>query len=728
MQKRQDKTTPSAVAPQTTTSAAVPVSAPPQAQAVDERGAALRQLQQSYGNRYVQGLIGQARANHSQTPLIQPKLILGPVNDPYEHQADRVAQQMGRGVSPAGANLGGNRLMRQPTYPSGPAAESGLVNPSVQQAIQGARGGGQPLAEPVRARFEQALGADFSQVRVHTDAESDHLNHALQARAFTTGRDIFFRQGHFAPTSAAGQTLLAHELTHTIQQGAAPQIEPGESALANSHPVHTFAGGQQLYLKPAFANTIQRAKFLDEKGKVAREITEIKSPDFKKFLQPVLDAWGLPQTAEVRTVIQELLQEEYIYHDEADFAEHVYQSYEEFVREQQQNPYEQEEKEQGFRGAKPGLGTRVKHLLSRRGGQDHTELADEEGPAKQSAPPGTLKKIATAAKLKAASASKSVKHATRSGMTKTKLKLGVSSHYTGGQQSSDQEHLGLLSTEIPSGDWVHEETESIKSDKGALRKGAGGLLKLVAGNFIEAGAAASKARRVGKVKKDIEFYKQYTSTRAVSMQDADLEEILQEHADLSDLIQMANSLKGALKRQVVWESTVGTIKQGISVGAMILFGAPGVGDLAGAGASQLASFTGAKVSGGGVGVIGEKLASSRLGKRFKTKGDKLDEDDWNAALTDFLHHPNPYYRKVTRDMVAALFKSDQKAQQFIAFAKREPRQAAKLLVARQKGVKTMKKALKTLRKTQEGLQKITQADATERERAEAFLPIEEREY
>ena len=66
------------------------------------------------------------------------------------------------------------------------------------------------------------MGDDFSDVRVHTDAEANELNHDLQADAFTTGKDIFFRDGKYNPASSDGQKLLAHELTHVVQQRDAP--------------------------------------------------------------------------------------------------------------------------------------------------------------------------------------------------------------------------------------------------------------------------------------------------------------------------------------------------------------------------------------------------------------------------------------------------------------------------------------------------------------------------
>lgn len=101
---------------------------------------------------------------------------------------------------------------------AGAALPSGLVAPHVEATIHGARGGGQALAEHTQTQMGQAFGADFSRVRIHTDARSDALNQSLQARAFTTGQDIFFRQGEYNPESSPGQQLLAHELTHVLQQ------------------------------------------------------------------------------------------------------------------------------------------------------------------------------------------------------------------------------------------------------------------------------------------------------------------------------------------------------------------------------------------------------------------------------------------------------------------------------------------------------------------------------
>jgi outer membrane protein OmpA-like peptidoglycan-associated protein len=95
------------------------------------------------------------------------------------------------------------------------------VTPTVQAQIERARDGGQPLAESARAFFEPRFGRDFSNVRVHTDAQAAESAQQMQALAYTMGRDIVFGKGQYAPETTEGRWLLAHELVHTVQQGQA---------------------------------------------------------------------------------------------------------------------------------------------------------------------------------------------------------------------------------------------------------------------------------------------------------------------------------------------------------------------------------------------------------------------------------------------------------------------------------------------------------------------------
>jgi hypothetical protein len=111
----------------------------------------------------------------------------------------------------------GNRYVQR-VLGIGREGEENVAPSGVQEAIERNRGGGQQLDSGVRVQMGQAFNADFSGVRVHTDSQADGLNRALSARAFTTGQDIYFRQGEYRPGTSSGRQLLAHELTHVVQQ------------------------------------------------------------------------------------------------------------------------------------------------------------------------------------------------------------------------------------------------------------------------------------------------------------------------------------------------------------------------------------------------------------------------------------------------------------------------------------------------------------------------------
>ncbi|MBI5329336.1 MAG: DUF4157 domain-containing protein [Betaproteobacteria bacterium] len=93
------------------------------------------------------------------------------------------------------------------------------VPASAEARIEAKRGAGAPLPETVLNEMQGRIGHDFSAVRIHTDKEAADLNTEMQARAFTVGSDVFFAPGEYAPGTDAGRELLAHELTHVVQQG-----------------------------------------------------------------------------------------------------------------------------------------------------------------------------------------------------------------------------------------------------------------------------------------------------------------------------------------------------------------------------------------------------------------------------------------------------------------------------------------------------------------------------
>jgi hypothetical protein len=102
----------------------------------------------------------------------------------------------------------------------------GRAHPDVEAAIAQTRGGGGQLDTGARERFGPDLGDSLSDVRVHTDANADALTRSVSARAFTTGSDVYFASGEYRPGTEEGDALLAHELTHVVQQRGAPEQGP----------------------------------------------------------------------------------------------------------------------------------------------------------------------------------------------------------------------------------------------------------------------------------------------------------------------------------------------------------------------------------------------------------------------------------------------------------------------------------------------------------------------
>jgi hypothetical protein len=121
----------------------------------------------------------------------------------------------------------GNRAFSQIVARAGAGLlPDGTLHPDVQAAIARASGAGTALDAGVRDRFAEPLGDALSDVRVHADDRADALAASVEARAFATGSDIFFARGEYRPRTSAGDQLLAHELTHVVQQRGAPRSGP----------------------------------------------------------------------------------------------------------------------------------------------------------------------------------------------------------------------------------------------------------------------------------------------------------------------------------------------------------------------------------------------------------------------------------------------------------------------------------------------------------------------
>ena len=204
-------------------------------------------MQQTLGNQAVQQFL--------RSGLIQPKLRVGAPGDVYEQEADRVAEQvigmpasmLNPGTSPSPHNRGARvqrvcakceeEMQREASVAEQQSAstaqlphEPAEVTSALETKILGQRGGGARLPGSVRDFFEPRFGRDFSQVRVHADSDAAQSAREVEARAYTVGNDIFFGSGEFAPENSDGQRLLAHELTHVIQQVPTAALARPESA------------------------------------------------------------------------------------------------------------------------------------------------------------------------------------------------------------------------------------------------------------------------------------------------------------------------------------------------------------------------------------------------------------------------------------------------------------------------------------------------------------------
>lgn len=100
-----------------------------------------------------------------------------------------------------------------------PYEDGGELDDDLSNQINSARGSGSALDSTVADTMGQQMDYDFGGVNVHTDSNADRLSRSIGAKAFTTGSDIFFKSGEYDPGSSTGQNLLAHELTHVVQQG-----------------------------------------------------------------------------------------------------------------------------------------------------------------------------------------------------------------------------------------------------------------------------------------------------------------------------------------------------------------------------------------------------------------------------------------------------------------------------------------------------------------------------
>ncbi|CAH1087686.1 eCIS core domain-containing protein [Candidatus Nitrotoga sp. 1052] len=207
---------------------------------------------------------------------LQAKLTIGASNDPLEQEADRVADQVL--AAPAHSAVSGAAPSIQ-RFTGQSTGDEGTAPASVDRVLSGS---GRPLDPTIQQDMGQRFGHDFSQVRVHTGSVAEQSAQDINTHAYTVGHNIVFGAGGFAPESHEGRKLIAHELTHVVQQTVAAGIHVGQ-------------GGEKLTLSSGSKHTIQKQEDKPvanpEKNKTDDSTLSVQlpEPDFLSLKQPFFE-------------------------------------------------------------------------------------------------------------------------------------------------------------------------------------------------------------------------------------------------------------------------------------------------------------------------------------------------------------------------------------------------------------------------------------------------------
>jgi hypothetical protein len=245
------------------------------------------QLQRDIGNQAVLSLL--------RSGAIQAKLSVGAVDDPLEHEADGVAEQVMRTPDPALAmTTAPPQISRKcaaceeedaktlRTKSARGSEAAGGEAPSIVHDVLAASG--KPLHAPTRAYFESRFARDFSDVRIHSDARAAQSAQAVNALAYTLGNNIVFSAGRYAPESSAGERLLAHELAHVVQQSS-PASAPARRSAGLASRVANLGGTAPLLQRACLsaaecaAPTTGEPEKMIEKGKEDEKKSQQENPN-----------------------------------------------------------------------------------------------------------------------------------------------------------------------------------------------------------------------------------------------------------------------------------------------------------------------------------------------------------------------------------------------------------------------------------------------------------------
>jgi hypothetical protein len=181
----------------------------------EERPGTVESLQRNLGNQAVQEL-------HERGEL-QAKLAVSEPHDPAEREAEWVADKV---LTPRATEE--TPVLRR----SADAGESESATGGRERRLRSSLTGGQPLPASTQSFFEKRFGHNFSDVRVHTGPQANEAAKSINATAFTLGSDIAFARGAYQPGTSGGRRLLAHELTHVVQQGDRQRVDLSTAGLS----------------------------------------------------------------------------------------------------------------------------------------------------------------------------------------------------------------------------------------------------------------------------------------------------------------------------------------------------------------------------------------------------------------------------------------------------------------------------------------------------------------
>jgi hypothetical protein len=266
-----------------------------------------------------EGFFGGSEKSSFFSPAIQTKLSVSSPDDPQEKEADQMAEQVMRMPEPAAApgQKEEEKVQRQEEeqqqeiqpklfrciqrsaeegcdacadagsssenaytinrkntslHHSDVVQRSGRGPPAssipFEQSLASSRGGGSALPGDTKQYMESRFGADFGGVRIHTGSAAESLSRDIHAQAFTHGNDIYFNSGKYAPHTESGNLLLAHELTHTIQQGASKTVSAGSASSAPAVSAKPISVSRKKMIQRSpvqLTNAVAKAKSMEGK-------------------------------------------------------------------------------------------------------------------------------------------------------------------------------------------------------------------------------------------------------------------------------------------------------------------------------------------------------------------------------------------------------------------------------------------------------------------------------